>query len=274
MFRSLVITYILFSSGISYGASPLEMKKDNYIFSSDFGYSTPSVTFLSFEGSEYIKAHPGFLWFRNFYFSTGDVQMMGNNIFRRKDDEGNEKKMYIHTLYVKVIRAGYLYRNPDRDLVLSIDLHAGVFYSNDVRELNVTEEEVVSSTRGGAGTSLGLRWTPGRYYLDILFSIAGSNGDDIIEGYVDFGYKINHRWKIGIFSEGATRGANFCDDTQEDTSLCKYKLNLTYVALYGSYRFYKDWWVAFGFGTSSMDYGTDAESTKIKASPALYLSIK
>lgn len=259
-------------STAAYAGSPLDNEPATYIKKTNFGYTPPSASIISFENTEYIKAHPGYFWYKNWFFNIMEIQIMGNDIFSRKETEDPEvkKDMYIHTMYLKFAKAGYLWRFPDRDLILTADLHAGLFYTNDLK--NETDIEVENTTRGGGGFSFGLRWTPKHFYLDILASIVGSSGDQIAEIYFDLGWQINDKWKIGIFSESGTRTLSLCEN--KDDPACEWSMTLSYTALYASWRFYKKWWFAFGFGASGLELGTETNRQKAKPSPAIYLSIR
>lgn len=230
-------------------------------------YSLPGAGLLSFEKTEYIRLQPGIVRWRDWYASTLDLQMMGNDIFEKRAEEAQP---YIHTLYVTFARVGRTFSW--RQFRFSGDLHGGLFHTNSMDELAAADILVETDRAAALGFSFGVRWTRGDFRSELQFSVAGMTGQSLASFRWELEYRLSRKWKIGLFSEGITRGVELCED-QEDPA-CKYELELVYGALYASWNAWRNWWLVFGLGVSSITLGTEANQTNESTDPAIYLGIR
>jgi hypothetical protein len=232
-----------------------------------WSYSPPGASLLSFENTEYIRLQPGIVRWKHWYASTLDLQMMGNDVFAKRAEEAQP---YIHTLYVTFARVG-------RTLTwsqfqFSGDLHGGLFYTNSMDELAAADILVETNRAAALGFSLGVRWTRGRFRSELQLGVAGMTGQSLASSRWELQFRLSRRWKIGVFSEGVTRGVELCQDKQDPA--CIYELQLVYGALYASWNAWRDWWLVFGLGVSSITLGTEALREKESTDPAIYLGIR
>jgi hypothetical protein len=265
----LIFTFMVLT-GISstlFAASPLEMKDKNYFKGSSLGYSTPSFAYLRFVDSEYLKINPGYFWMDDIYLTILDTQLLGNDFFAKKA-EG--EKLYINTLYSSIIKVGGLWMWPK--VKLYGDLHIGVLYTNYMKEVGAINSEIETATMLAGGFSTGVRWTPGKWQIEGQFSLGQTDKNQIANSYLEIGYQLSPKWKVGIFVERAQRTINICDDKENDE--CKYIMVLNYGAVFVSYNIYKKHWILFGIGGSSIDLGYENSLTKESTGGSLYLSFR
>ncbi|PKN22714.1 MAG: hypothetical protein CVU65_14870 [Deltaproteobacteria bacterium HGW-Deltaproteobacteria-22] len=230
-------------------------------------YSPRGVGMLRFENTEYFKLAPGILRWQPWYASTLDLQLMGNDIFAKRAEEAQP---YVHTLYLTFLRVGRTFSW--RSLEFFADVHGGLFYTNAMDELAAAGIEVKNNRSAALGLSLGVRWVYGDFQADLSLGLAGMTGQSLAESHWELTYRISKKWKIGLFSEGITRGVELCEDTKDPA--CQYKLQMVYGAVYASWNCWRSWWLLFGFGVSSITLGTDDESTRESTDPAIYIGIR
>jgi len=230
-------------------------------------YSPPGIGFLRFENTEYFKLAPGILRMQPWYASTLDLQLMGNDIFAKRAEEAQP---YVHTLYLTFLRVGRTFSW--RSLEFFADVHGGLFYTNAMDELAAAGIEVKNNRSAALGLSLGVRWVYGDFQADLSLGLAGMTGQSLAESRWELTYRLSKKWKIGLFSEGITRGVRLCQDTKDPA--CQYDLQMVYGAIYASWNGWRSWWLLFGLGVSSITLGTDAERTKESTDPAIYIGIR
>jgi hypothetical protein len=257
------ICFYLFSFN-SYGASPFEIKKENY-FNENFAYTTPSLTLINFEISQFLTFHPGHFWYKNFFVNTLETRIMGTNLVFKEDQDA---KPYVSTLYISYLKIGYLFEWKKFRLFAAASV--GIFYTNDIKELEEINSE--KETFSGGGLSGGFRWKiTEKIHMDLNYGHGKTTKDTIQNIHIEISYQISKKWKIGLFSETGTRSFTICE---ENVNECTFEYSLTYGALYGSWNGYKDYWFVFGLGGSRLNKGLKNDTTTTKGGVSIYLSIK
>jgi len=237
--------YILsFLFSINLFSFPFVKNKDEIYFKeSNFGYSNPSLFYLNVDEIDYANLSFGYLWYKNYYFSSFETTIMGNNLAPWKD--GNQN---IDSVAVQILNAGYLFDFKYIDFFVS--LSGGLL---NINKSSFLTEEIKQSNRGYYFTtniSMGIFSNFKKFSIKFA---ATQEKAGAIEGLTtilfDFNYKIFNKIKIGTFYQAAIRSFELCSDLQSDK--CDYHFLLSQISLYLSYNFTKDYWFLLGFVVSS-----------------------
>ncbi len=247
--------------------SPLDIDNDVYFKDTLLGYSTPAFTYIRFADSEFVKFNPGYFWMDDIYFTVLDTNILGNDFFSSKD---KNEHIYVNTLYTSFLKVGTMWAW--KDLRLYAEVHAGLLYTNYIRELEDVNNDLKVETVPVGGASGGVRYRYGDWTLKIEVTAVSTKENELFLFSGELFYKFSRNWMAGFTFEQAQRSVNLCEDTNDPQ--CQYIMNLNYGALYVGWKCYREYWLLLGFGSSNLELGYKDDLIRKTMGGSLYISIK
>ncbi|MBN2693725.1 hypothetical protein JXR93_03600 [bacterium] len=253
IFKSIIFLILSFLITNSLYSFPFVKNREGIYFeNSSFGYSTPSFFYLNIDEIDYSNLSLGYFWYNNWYVSSGEITILGNNLAPWKDGDSN-----IDSTLLNIAEIGYYFDNKYIDFFISFG--GGIIKIYDTKYL----DDTISQTKKGLfsiiNVSLGflINWR------SLTFKIAASGGttgefEGISKFIFDLNYHVFNNWKIGFLAESAGRSFEICTG---DESSCKFEFTLIQSSLYISYNFYKNYWILTGFVIDSNIEKTVGDNT-------------
>ena len=264
---SIIVLFSVLCIPTARGKSPLDIDHEIYFKVTQLGYATPSVTYIRFADSEFVKFNPGYFWMDDIYLTIFDTNILGNDFFSSKDRNDH---IYINTLYTSIVKIGGLWEW--KNLRFYAELYTGILYTNYIRELQDVNSDLKVETVGAGGAGGGLRYKYGNWTLKTEISAASTKENEIVLFAAEIFYKFSEKWMMGFTFERAQRNVNLCEDTQDPQ--CQYIMNLNYGALYVGWKCYKEYWLLLGFGGSNLELGYKDDLIRKTLGGSLYISFK
>ncbi len=262
--------FIILFISINIYSSPFVKNRNNIYFEkSKFGYSNPSFIYLNIDETDYANFVPGYFWYKNWFASSLETTVMGNNLAPWKNGENN-----VDSFSFQILNLGYLFDYKYIDFFISIGDGLINIYDSSLIDENLAQKK--KGTFNIFTTSLGVWFNWNFYSLKIILS-GGTTGN--IEGMSKFIFDTNYQlfdnWKFGLLVEAASRSFEICSDVEDDS--CSFEYSLTQSSIYFSYNFYKNYWllsgIVIGSEISKTINGKDYSEPKSVLIP-FYISIE